>query len=69
MIDGEAEVAGPSAQEFPAGDDEGHYLAKCVVKGGAILQAVSGRLRSRSSFDIVFGKVGGALFVVTCLQR
>ncbi|XP_038973265.1 splicing factor 3B subunit 3 isoform X1 [Phoenix dactylifera] len=33
-----------------------HYLAKCVLRGSAVLQAVQGHLRSPSSFDVVFGK-------------
>ncbi|MQL75952.1 hypothetical protein Taro_008343 [Colocasia esculenta] len=39
-----------------AASDGGHYLAKSVLRGGAVLQAVYGRLRSPSSLDIVFGK-------------
>ncbi|KAL5708525.1 hypothetical protein ACHQM5_019314 [Ranunculus cassubicifolius] len=33
-----------------------HYLAKCVLKGSVILQAVHANLRSPNSNDIVFGK-------------
>ncbi|KAF5181745.1 Splicing factor 3b subunit [Thalictrum thalictroides] len=33
-----------------------YYLAKCVLKGSAVLQAVDGHLRSPTSNDIVFGK-------------
>lgn len=33
-----------------------HYLAKCVVRGSAVLHVAYGRLRSPSSRDIVFGK-------------
>ncbi|KAK8954298.1 DNA damage-binding protein 1b [Platanthera zijinensis] len=33
-----------------------HYLAKYVLRGSAVLQAVQGHLRSPTSDDIVFGK-------------
>ncbi|XP_076905788.1 DNA damage-binding protein 1b-like [Bidens hawaiensis] len=33
-----------------------NYIAKRVLKGSAVLQVVYGRIRSHSSFDIVFGK-------------
>ncbi|THU46929.1 hypothetical protein C4D60_Mb09t10140 [Musa balbisiana] len=33
-----------------------HYLAKCVLRGSAILHAVQGHIRSPYSSDIVFGK-------------
>ncbi|KAK2985367.1 hypothetical protein RJ640_029324 [Escallonia rubra] len=32
------------------------YLAKCVLRGSVVLQAVHGRFRSPSSNDVVFGK-------------
>ncbi|KAG6526826.1 hypothetical protein ZIOFF_016827 [Zingiber officinale] len=34
-----------------------HYLAKCVLRGSAVLHAVQGHFRSPYSKDIVFGKV------------
>ncbi|RRT75662.1 hypothetical protein B296_00031019, partial [Ensete ventricosum] len=34
-----------------------HYLAKCVLRGSAVLHAVQGHIRSPYSSDIVFGKV------------
>ncbi|KAG9450446.1 hypothetical protein H6P81_010411 [Aristolochia fimbriata] len=33
-----------------------HYLAKCVLRGSIVLQAVYGHFRSPSSLDVVFGK-------------
>ncbi|KAK9123355.1 hypothetical protein Sjap_012957 [Stephania japonica] len=33
-----------------------YYLAKCVLRGSVVLQAVQGHIRSPSSNDIVFGK-------------
>lgn len=39
-----------------AGGGKMHYLAKCILRGSAVLQAVRGHLRSPSSSDIVFGK-------------
>lgn len=33
-----------------------HYLAKCVLRGSAVLQVVYGHVRSPSSLDVVFGK-------------
>ncbi|XP_068642896.1 uncharacterized protein [Aristolochia californica] len=33
-----------------------HYLAKCVLRGSVVLQAVYGHFRSPSSLDVVFGK-------------
>ncbi|CAL9166748.1 unnamed protein product [Musa hybrid cultivar] len=36
-----------------------HYLAKCVLRGSAILHAVQGHIRSPYSSDIVFGKAQG----------
>ncbi|XP_010257605.1 PREDICTED: splicing factor 3B subunit 3 [Nelumbo nucifera] len=45
----------PSSQSRP--EPKGvHYLAKCVLRGSAVLQAVHGHFRSSSSFDVVFGK-------------
>ncbi|KAK1267455.1 DNA damage-binding protein 1a [Acorus gramineus] len=33
-----------------------HYLAKCVLKGSVVLQALYGRFRSPFSYDVVFGR-------------
>ncbi|KAJ4801243.1 Cleavage and polyadenylation specificity factor (CPSF) A subunit protein [Rhynchospora pubera] len=33
-----------------------HYLAKCILRGSAVLHAVQGRFRFPSSIDVVFGK-------------
>ncbi|XP_078430686.1 cleavage and polyadenylation specificity factor (CPSF) A subunit protein [Wolffia australiana] len=49
-----------------ASGPERHYLAKYVMKGGMILQAVRGRFRSQSSYDIVFGKETWIELVVLC---
>ncbi|KAJ4977737.1 hypothetical protein NE237_008517 [Protea cynaroides] len=50
-----AEEDSSPAQSRP--DSNGvHFVAKCVLKGSAVLQAVHGHLRSSSSFDVVFGK-------------
>ncbi|PIA53914.1 hypothetical protein AQUCO_00900466v1 [Aquilegia coerulea] len=48
-----------SSQSRSSSDTKGkgaYYLAKCVLKGSAVLQAVHGHLRSSTSNDIVFGK-------------
>ncbi|XP_042514315.1 splicing factor 3B subunit 3 isoform X2 [Macadamia integrifolia] len=50
-----SEEDSPSAQSRPVSKGV-HYVAKCVLKGTAVLQAVRGHLRSSSSFDVVFGK-------------
>ncbi|XP_072950937.1 uncharacterized protein [Typha angustifolia] len=52
------EDAGPPIQLPPRPSSGGgtHYLAKCVLKGSAVLHAVHGHFRSPSSFDVVFGK-------------
>lgn len=34
-----------------------HYLAKCVLRGSAVLQVVRGHIRSSDFMDVVFGKV------------
>ncbi|RWW25375.1 hypothetical protein BHE74_00025205 [Ensete ventricosum] len=41
-----------------------HYLAKCVLRGSAVLHAVQGHIRSPYSSDIVFGKAQGKDFLV-----
>lgn len=33
-----------------------HYLAKCVLRGSAVLQVVRGHIRSSDFMDVVFGK-------------
>lgn len=51
-----AAAAAPTPPPPPssAGD---HYLAKCVLRPSVVLQVAYGYFRSRSSRDIVFGKV------------
>ncbi|KAF6155219.1 hypothetical protein GIB67_019745 [Kingdonia uniflora] len=49
------EEESPSAKSR-LGSKGTHYLAKCVQRGSAILQAVHGHIRSPTSLDIVFGK-------------
>lgn len=57
-------MVGMEEEELPAGSQSRpqatvggvHYLAKCVLRGSAVLQAVQGHLRSPSSIDVVFGK-------------
>ncbi|KAL5976750.1 hypothetical protein ACLOJK_021083 [Asimina triloba] len=50
----------PQESKPPASKSKGakgtHYLAKCVLRGSVVLQAVCGHIRSPSSNDIVFGK-------------
>ncbi|KAF5750632.1 pre-mRNA-splicing factor RSE1 [Tripterygium wilfordii] len=41
-----------------------HYLAKCVLRGSAVLQVVYGRFRSPSSLDIVLGKESSIELVI-----
>lgn len=44
------------SQQRPLPRPGAHYLAKYVLRGSAVLQAVQGHLRSPTSDDIVFGK-------------
>lgn len=56
-------MAGIGEEELHAGiqlskESNGpHFLAKFILRGSAVLQAVYGHLRSPSSHDVVFGKV------------
>ncbi|KAI4300634.1 hypothetical protein L6164_033988 [Bauhinia variegata] len=43
---------GPSSSN----SSSAHYLAKCVLRGSAVLQVLYGHIRSPSSRDVVFGK-------------
>ncbi|WOL15227.1 hypothetical protein Cni_G24008 [Canna indica] len=53
----EESVAQPSRSDPVANGGRGvHYLAKCVLRGSAILHAVQGHFRSPCSSDVVFGK-------------
>lgn len=56
---------GTEEEELPAGSQSRpqaksggaiHYLAKCILRGSAVLHTVYGHLRSPSSFDVVFGR-------------
>ncbi|ERN01370.1 splicing factor 3B subunit 3 isoform X1 [Amborella trichopoda] len=51
-------IAGDESGSHSHRQSEGalHYLAKCVLKGSVVLQAVHGHMRSPSSFDVIFGK-------------
>ncbi|GJV62208.1 cleavage/polyadenylation specificity factor [Tanacetum coccineum] len=53
----EEESSSASRNSSPSHGGAGaHYLAKCVLKGSAVLQLVYGHIRSNSSNDIVFAK-------------
>lgn len=54
MAIGEKGLAEAAATPAPA---RSHYLAKCILRGSAVLHAVQGRFRFPSSSDVVFGKV------------
>ncbi|KAK4404995.1 hypothetical protein Sango_0868100 [Sesamum angolense] len=42
----------------PKHNANAYYLAKTVLRGSVVLQAVCGHFRSTSSYDVVFGKMG-----------
>ncbi|GLJ45340.1 hypothetical protein SUGI_0954330 [Cryptomeria japonica] len=50
--DKEAEVEAESGSK----EESSYYLAKCVLKGSVVLQAVYGHIRSPSTLDVVLGK-------------
>ncbi|KAB2013217.1 hypothetical protein ES319_D09G142600v1 [Gossypium barbadense] len=51
-----ASSSSPASSSATVSSQGVNYLAKCVLRGSAILQVAYGHLRSPSSLDVVFGK-------------
>lgn len=54
-----------SSKSGSGGCNGGCYLAKTVLRGSVVLQVVYGRIRSSTSYDVVFGKVNKRLLLTS----